>query len=302
MDTLSLHVMNTDYFIGVPKGTLRDWKNPIEKWLQYVAKEWSRFQAGNELDRLNQLKQGEIIKLSPILYDCIKKANDYYIQTQGLFSPYLKNQLEQHGYTESFPFSNSKKRQLLHTVNEQSPILLLNNEFILKTGEQQIDLGGFAKGYVVEKIAQWLQHETAAEYGIIDGGGDMQFWSKCEKEWTIGIAHPYKEQEEISYIKLKNGAIATSNRVYRSWKQGEETKHHLLNGQTGEVAKTDIVQATVVTNSLSDAEVIAKLCFLMREVELQCWLEKNGISCAQFIIEENDTKYWIKGGEKQYVH
>lgn len=298
LETLSVHVMNTNYYIGLPIGTSNTWKEPIKKWLYYVEKEWSRFQKGNELDTLNQLKVGETIHLSHALYNCIKHANQYHIQTEGLFSPYLKSQLEQHGYTQSFPFHTAEKQSRVQPFNFHSPIQLLDNHSILKTGEQQIDLGGFAKGYLVEKIVLWLQQETSAEFGIVDGGGDMSVWSKGSKEWTISIANPYDHKEEMSHIKIKNGAIATSNRIYRSWIQGEEMKHHLLNGQTGEVAKTDVIQATVVTESLCDAEVMTKLCFLMNETELQCWAKKAQIQYAQFIVKEQEAGYWRMGGKE----
>lgn len=292
-----MHLMNTDYYVALPAGTSTSWKEPVKKWLQYVESEWSRFHAGNELDQLNQVPIGKTIQLSPSLYNCLKCANDYFIQTDGLFSPYLKLQLEHHGYYQSFPFKNAKKYSLLPPFCLQSPIQFLPNHSVLKTGEQQIDLGGFAKGYVVESIALWLQQETSADFGLVDGGGDISVWSKGEKEWHIGIANPYNDNEKISYINIKNGAIATSNRIFRSWKQGEEMKHHLLNGQTGEVTKTDIIQATVVTQSLCDAEVMTKLCFLMNEQQLEQWIQKRRIQAAQFIIKEHEAGYWRKVGK-----
>lgn len=300
METLSVHVMNTDYFIALPTGLSQNWKKPIQKWLYYVEKEWSRFQKGNELDKLNQLQIGEKIQLSHALYTCIQRANDYYLQTNSLFSPYLKSQLEQHGYNQSFPFYKTEKHSLVSPINLQAPIQFLNHHFVVKTGEQQIDLGGFAKGFIVEKIVLWLKQKTSAEYGMVDGGGDMSVWSNGEKEWNIGIANPYNDHEKMSYIKIKNGAIATSNRVYRSWTQGEEKKHHLLNGQTGEVAKTDIVQATIVTKSLCDAEVMTKLSFLINETKIRHWAEKNHIQYAQFIVKEHGAHYWTLGGKKSY--
>lgn len=297
LETLSIHLMNTDFYIALPEGTSPSWKEPVIKWLQYVEKEWSRFQPGNELDRLNQLPIGETIEVSPSLYQCLKQANDYYIQTDGLFSPYLKSQIEQHGYNQSFPFDKAQQQSMLQAASLQPPIQLQPNNTILKTGDQQIDLGGFAKGFAVENIARSLQQQTSSPFGLVDGGGDMRVWSNGEKDWRISIANPYNENEDLSFINIKNGAIATSNRIYRSWKQGQETKHHLLNGQTGEVAKTDVIQATVVANSLCDAEVMTKLCFLMNDEQMQQWLTKTKIKTAQFIVKEHETGYWRKGGE-----
>ena len=256
------------------------------------------FEQNNELVRLNSLPIGEIIQLSPDLYDCLERANDYYLRTNKLFSPYLKLHLEHHGYEKSFPFLESKVKPKNIETDNSPPIKFLKDHCILKLNNQQVDLGGFAKGYIVDKISQWLQQEVPSDYGIVDGGGDMTLWSSGEKEWNIGISNPYEEQQELSKIKIKNGAIATSNRVYRSWKQGVTEKHHLLNGQTGEVIHSDIIQATVVSSSLKDAEVATKLCFLLSEKQLQQWFEEQNIQSACFIVKENNDRFWLKGGGK----
>ena len=298
MDTFSLNSMNTNFYIEVAGSKDVHWKEKVEQWLRSIAKEWSRFEPNNEMDQLNQLKIGEVMQLSPKLYNCLKLANDYYVSTNGLFSPYLKLQLEQHGYNQSFPFHEVTKKSIQIDPIDEVPFLFLNNNQVLKMNHQQIDLGGFAKGYAVERIAQWLQQHVAPEYGIVDGGGDMKMWSAGEKVWTIGIANPYAEHQEMSFIKMKTGAIATSNRVYRSWKQDGHNKHHLLNGKTGEVIQSHIAQATVVTNSLYVAEVATKLCFLLPQEELDNWFLHQNIPYACFIVNEDETSYWLKGGER----
>ena len=297
VETLALQIMNTEFYIAMPKGVHDTWKDKAEKWLQYVAKEWSRFRPSNELSQLNDLKIGETLCINSMLYDCLVQADNYFELTQGLFSPYLKMQMEQHGYHVSFPFIAAPSTTYQNkSLVARKPFQFLGNQQVMKVAEQEIDLGGFAKGYAIEKLANWLKEEISADFGLIDGGGDMQMWSAGEKTWTIGVADALDIDKEISSIKMKTGAIATSNRVYRSWMQGTTKKHHLLNGQTGEVVETNVLQASVVTTSLCDAEVGAKLCFLLEEAELQQWFEKNCMKSARFIVKEGHTATWRMTG------
>ncbi|WP_245987464.1 FAD:protein FMN transferase [Ureibacillus endophyticus] len=302
MDTLTLQVMNTEFYISLSSNSNTRWKDHVTNWLQTIEKQWSRFDDNNELSKINKLRIGDTLTISEDLYDCLYKAHCYYCLTDGLFSPYLKKQIESHGYQKSFPFQKVDKTSEKFEKPLLNPIIFLPNKRILKITNEEIDLGGFAKGYIVEKVANWLKYNISQEFGIVDGGGDMKLWSNCEKEWIIGISDPFKEDEEITSIKIKNGAIATSNRVYRSWQMNGKQKHHLLNGQTGEIAISPIVQATVVTNSLSDAEVAVKLCFLQNNLEHQHWLEKHHILSARFIISENEQPVWITPRGKTYVH
>jgi len=297
VDTLTLPIMNTEFYIAMPKGVHFTWKAKTEKWLQYVAKEWSRFQPNNELSQLNDLKMGETLRISSLLYDCLVQADHYYQLSNGLFSPYLKLQLEQHGYNQSFPFETAKSNSFQNkSFIADQPFQFLGDGQVMKVAQQEIDLGGFAKGYAIEKLAIWLEQEVSSDFGLIDGGGDMKMWSSGEKTWTIGVADAWNIDKEISSIKMKTGAIATSNQVYRSWMQGTKKKHHLLNGQTGEIADTDVLQASVVTSSLCDAEVGAKLCFLMKEDELQQWFEKNCQQSARYLVKEGQVANWRMTG------
>lgn len=297
METLTLHLMNTDFYMEVPKNSL-PWKQQVTQWLQYVAKEWSRFESHNELAKLNEVEVGKTIQLSAALYHCLQQANEYYEATNGLFSPYLKLQLEQHGYRQSFPFQTAPATPNAIVEKPQQAFEFVGNHRVLKTSASQVDLGGFAKGYVVEQIANWLQDQGVTEYGLVDGGGDMKMWSSGEKEWKIGIADPFHPQQERSSIKMKTGAIATSNRSYRSWTHNGMRKHHILNGQTGDVATTPIIQATVVSPSLCEAEVGTKLCFLLQEHEQNQWFNSRNDRSARYLIYENGTNQWLtaKGG------
>jgi len=292
METFSMDVMNTNVYIEISNSQRSSWKDEIKQWFLYVNQEWSRFRDDNELAMLNNIPKGEKIVLPAPLYEVLYRANEYYEKTAGLFSPYLKKQMERSGYVKSFPFSKapgiSNAQLHEHVANESNPILFLDASTIVKNTNQEVDLGGIAKGYAMESAAKWLRKTAGAKYGIVDGGGDITMWSDGIKEWKIGIANPFKEGEEIGLITMKNGAIATSNVLYRSWMQAGERKHHLLNGRTGSPIRTDVVQATAVTGHLLDGEVLAKMCFLLPEKEREQWFTDHYPQCRYILLRESD--------------
>lgn len=299
METLTMDLMNTRFFISVSNANVKNWRTEIIEWLTYVDREWSRFRADNELAALNLAPKGAVIRLSAPLYDALECAHYYFELTDGLFSPYLKRQMEQNGYAVSFPFLASRRNvpddqaethedQVETPPLQKHPYLFLGDQLVKKNTDSEIDLGGFAKGYAVESAARWLKDTCGAVYGIVNGGGDLKVWSDGEKEWKIGISHPLQENKGMGIIRLKNGAVATSNRIYRSWKQKNERKHHLLNGKTGLPAVTDVVQATVVASSLLAGEVAAKMCFLLEDKEREDWLKRHFPDCSFYLVKEKD--------------
>ena len=104
MDSFEMKIMNTTFYIEISNSVILDWKDIVSSLLKYFEREFSRFHTNNELWRLNQLEKNSIAFVSPVLYDLLKRADDYYLKTDGRFSPYLLTQLEAHGYDQSFPF------------------------------------------------------------------------------------------------------------------------------------------------------------------------------------------------------
>lgn len=261
---LAFKAMNTDFYISISNSEVDDWKDQLIDWFSYVDREWSRFNSDNELARLNGLTMGQTLTLSPPLFDVLQKAENYRLKTGGRFSPYLAKQLQYHGYQQSFPFQIAEPNlKAIGALVQECPFLYDTSQYTAtRKSEGQVEFGGLGKGYAVEAAMIWLKTQAKANSGIVDGGGDMSLWSDGEKEWTIGIADPFDPNRTIRQITLKNGSVATSNIIYRSWQQGNEKKHHILNGMTGMPVETDIIQATVITTNCLDAEVLAKLCFM----------------------------------------
>lgn len=291
LDVHETSAMNTTFYFAVSNCRISNWKEIMRDFIHYAEKEWSRFQPENELARVNQLAIGESIALSPPLFDCLQRAEEYRIRTSNLFSPYLKEQLQFHGYTESFPFQSGSVAQTnlpdMHLAKSAAFTFDFPTKSITRITEGEVDLGGIGKGYAVEAAARWLKNSGGASSGIVDGGGDLTVWSNSEKVWRIGIAHPYLPEHEITQIQLTNGSIATSNRIYRSWQQGKERKHHLLNGQTGLPVESAIIQATVVTKNCLDAEVAAKLCFFDNGLEVLKNIDQN----LHYFLFTNDGQF-----------
>ncbi|MBA4537362.1 FAD:protein FMN transferase [Bacillus aquiflavi] len=297
MDELSLEAMNTTFFVSVCCSTKQKWKTEIVNWFHYIETEWSRFLSGNELYQFNETRKGNWIKVSPSFFLCLQIAEKYRRKTKGLFNPTLSLQMEANGYNKSFPFNLAEKSPHILVPQEEEPFLFdVKNCSIYKQTDQKVDLGGIAKGYAVETAARWLEKNGNCSYGIVDGGGDMKVWSDGEKEWTIGIADPFNVEKEIAQITIKNGAIATSNRVYRSWFDGNSKKHHILNGKTGKPAETNVIQATVISEDCLSAEVGAKLCFLLPSEKLQHQFTEIFPQAGFFIVNEDGERRTLRGG------
>ncbi|WP_066313732.1 FAD:protein FMN transferase [Bacillus sp. FJAT-29814] len=300
LDCLTIQIMNTDFYIAVTDCLQKNWKDVISGWLHYVEKEWSRFRTDNELARINQLKTGEKVIVSPPLIDVLLHAESYRQKSGGFFSPYLLPQLQFHGYAHSFPFRLGKpetgKPPAVFDVQISPFRFNRKASTVERAAPGQIDLGGIGKGYAVQATANWLKNIGGAKTGIVDGGGDIIVWSDGSKTWTIGVANPHDTDLDITQYRIQNGSLATSNIIYRSWMQGNEKKHHLINGKTGQPVGTTIIQATAITDNCLDAEVMAKLCFMEKGQTLASLLTAINPNYTILLVNENGNMIHSSGG------
>lgn len=286
--TFSFRAMNVDFSFTLPPHCA-PLQPMLQQWLLALEKQWSRFNDTNELAQINRLAIGETMQISPLLYTCLQSAHKYYLRTNGLFSPYLRKQMVANGYVTSFPFRHSALRTL---PKPETALSFLPQYTVQKYARGEVDLGGFAKGFLIDQLCVMLKNNYNAEYGQIIGGDDMRMWSTTDKVWSVTLNHP-TQQVPMTSLRIKNGAVATSSRLQRQWQTSQDFVHHILNGQTGLPAQTDIVQATFICDDLTTGEVGAKLSFLTEQSLL------GPSSC--YIVKADGSHNWQQQAIKKAV-
>ncbi|WP_290779995.1 FAD:protein FMN transferase [Exiguobacterium sp. UBA5002] len=239
-----------------------EWEELV-RFFHYVDRQWSRFDEQSEVSRLNRLRIGDTLSVSLPLARLLARATRYFEQTERYFSPFLLAQQQANGYRQSFPFTQAVAYEEV-APPEIAPFIIEGCD-VTRVGGGFIDLGGIGKGAAAMIAAQRLRKSW--NRGLIEAGGDVIVWSD-EEPWNITITHPETEQR-VADVQLRQGAVATSNRVYRSWKTDGQTHHHLLDGRTGRPTKSPILQVTASAPQLYEAEVMTKLAFQMTETERQ---------------------------------
>lgn len=123
---------------------------------------------------------------------------------------------------------------------------------------KKIDLGGIAKGYIADKVKDFLI-ENGAENGIVNLGGNVVVFGK---EYRVGIKKPFSE-EVIAVLNIKNKSAVTSGIYERFIEKDGETYHHILDPQTGYSIKNELASVTVVGENSLDCDALSTVCMLL---------------------------------------
>jgi len=224
---------------------------------------FSRFLPASELTRLNA-SAGDWHAVSRDLLDLLQQSRDFMEETGGLFDPSILGDLRRAGYDRSLdeirkdgvePAAGPRPSQ--RPDFRQVEIDSERGRGRLPSG-MAIDLGGIAKGWIVEKAAQLLSSQTTA--CAVSAGGDIVCvgYPVEDGNWRVSIEDPRDSTQSVAEVRMGPGAIVTSSVAKRSWKQAGVLRHHLIDPRTGEPATTDWLSVTVVAPRIATAEVYAK--------------------------------------------
>lgn len=113
------------------------------------------------------------------------------------------------------------------------------------TAGVRINLGGIAKGWVVERAAAMLR-ERGVEHALLNAGGDTRVLGDRRGEpWIVGIRHPRVADEVVTRLPLIDEAISTSGDYERYFEENGRRYHHILNPATGRPTE-GILTVTVI--------------------------------------------------------
>lgn len=156
------------------------------------------------------------------------------------------------------------EQELLRALKGIGPQTLTIDGLEVKKQDSQIqiDLGGIAKGYVVDRSVDILR-----QYGItsaaVNAGGDIRLLGdKQGQPWQIGIQHPRKAEEILVTLPLKNCAVVTSGDYERFFERDGVRYHHIFDPASGKPARL-CQSVTVIAAEAARADALATAAFVL---------------------------------------
>ncbi|ULT56612.1 FAD:protein FMN transferase [Neobacillus drentensis] len=292
MNKYNFNSMSTMVQLSINQELFANDLMPVYKLFASVEDTCSRFKEDSELSRLNQQLEKEV-EVSDPLFGILKEALRFYEETNGVFNPGILSAIENSGYTQSIEWI---KGQELTAPSQTAPVFTKMRPYQLDEDRQtvvlhtRIDLGGIAKGWVVDRAADVLSQYG---FGFVNVGGDIRIFGDLPRPLNIGIEDPFDSSQMLSSIQGLDGAIATSTSMKRRWKVNGRSKHHLIDATTGEPSASTILSSTVTAPTAVEADVLAKVVLLLGE---ECGKALLSVKKKPAVIINEAKEIW-RGGE-----
>lgn len=159
-----------------------------------------------------------------------------------------------------------------------------------------LDLGGIAKGYTADEVAQVLA-TFGVEKAIINLGGNVLVMGNRVDgtPWRIGVQNPEAERGgHVMIVNLENQALVTSGPYERFLEVDGVVYHHILDTETGYPVKTDLTSASIITGESFIADALSTAVYSLGLEEGMALIDSmDGVEAV--IIDKNHQLYLSQG-------
>lgn len=294
---LQFRAMGTDMLACVDAdsfahpGILDDVPNWFEVWEQSL----SRFRPASELARLNR-SDSHPVRVSDVMWQVLQAARNAERFSDGLVTPTVLASVVGAGYDRDFATLPPQQSAPVATLQVVSPFSAIEMDEAAQTvslpPNMQLDFGGIAKGWAAHQAMLRLSELGPA---LMNCGGDIAISGALRdgRPWEVGVYKPFDRESgylEMLYFDRPCG-VATSSTDRRRWMQGGQLRHHIIDPRTGEPARSDVVSATVVADTLLEAETAAKSVLIRGSEDGLDWLESHPSLAALLVLENEEILY-----------
>ncbi|MFO1393104.1 MAG: FAD:protein FMN transferase [Steroidobacteraceae bacterium] len=256
----------------------------------------STYKPESQLSQVNAHAHERPITVDPDIVDVVAKSFEYSRLSDGLFDVTYASVGHLYDYRAGRHPSDGEIAAALPAVDYRQVEVDRERCTIrfLKPG-MRIDLGGFAKGWAVDRGAAILS-SLGIRNAMVTAGGDTRFvGDRLGKPWIVGIRDPRREGAVVTRLPLVDEAVSTSGDYERYFEQDGVRYHHILVPGTGK-SPAAVRSVTIIGPTATHTDGLTKPVFILGVERGMEYLRRVGDVDA-VIIDAEGAVYYSPGLE-----
>jgi len=217
----------------------------------------------SEISAVNRLAAEEPVVVGAELFGLIQRSLDISVLTLGAFDitydsvgKYYDFRAHQRPDAETIEAERGNINYRFVELEEPELTVKFNHEGV------RINLGGIAKGYVVERGIDILRG-AGIRNAIVTAGGDSRLLGdRRGRPWMVGIRDPRQDGEVAMSIPLVDEAISTSGDYERYFDEDGVRYHHIIEPSSG-IPAGGVHSATVIGPDAVITDALSTSVFVM---------------------------------------
>lgn len=263
--TVSDFLLNTYVTITIYDNDKKDIASQALELCRQYEQIFSRTLKSSALFKLNSEKQ--ITNADPELFELIETGLFYCELSNGHLDITTEPLTSLWNVTSANPavpdvdaINSALERVSYHNVildKSTLSIRLINNA--------SVDLGAIAKGYIADKIKDFLTENGITSGTINLGGNIVCIGTKPNgSNYNIAVKKPIAGSDHVILtLSINDKSIVTSGTYERFFEENGNTYHHIIDPSTGYPSDSGLLSATIISDKSVTGDCLSTACLVM---------------------------------------
>jgi len=299
---------------GASEKVLREGAQDALDCLVRLEQSLSKFLPSSDLSILNFLGATQPVNVGSDLLHLLLRSREAWEITGGAFDPTVGGLLEAWGlvHMDGRIPDDAEIEKVLAATGMDHVIVREGLGTVQFDGPGvSLDLGGIAKGYAVDFLADLLREREIPVGAVISGRSSVVTWGSPPDgdRWRFEVVDPSDAEEALRTLLVEPGAVSTSSASERRFLRGGREYGHVMNPRTGSPAR-GVKAVTVWTETALMGDVLSTTLFVLgreglvehgaAERLVRKWHGGPGAPRASFLLVVENPAVW--GGFDVVLH
>lgn len=229
----------------------------------------SHYKPDSPLSRINREGRKGPVAVEPELFRFLQRCVQYSRQSEGAFDITVGPLMKAWGFFRGegrIPWF-FELWSVLRNVGYQH--LLLNEKertVQFRRSRMELDLGGIAKGYAVDRVVELLK-EHKIERALISAGGSTLYGLGTPPDsigWEVKLRDPlfpHDPEKSAATVSLRNQALSVSGNYEKFFKVRGVTYSHIMDPRTGWPVE-NMLSVAVVSQNGTDGDALDNMFYV----------------------------------------
>ncbi len=223
---------------GRDRSSLAQGANAAFDEIDRLDAQMSNYKPESELSRLNRDAARGPVTVEPRLFDLIAEALRWSEESGGAFDITVGPLMKAWGFFRGegrVPARAELERQMKHVGYRHIHLDRERRTIRFDAEALELDLGGIAKGYSVDRAAEILRARGASAALISSGASSIYALGAPpgERTWRIHLRDPYENRKTGDIVRLKDYSLAVSGSFEKFFELDGKSYCHILDPRTG---------------------------------------------------------------------
>jgi thiamine biosynthesis lipoprotein len=255
----------------------------------------SHYKPDSPLSHVNREAAHHPVAVEAELFDFIVDAMRYHHDSDGAFDITVGPLMKAWGFFRGEGrVPDAQELAAAHRLVGGAHVILNPRSHTIGFDEPgvELDLGGIAKGYAVDRVVALFNRRHIAA-ALISAGGSTIYAIGAppgHDGWDIAIQDPIDSRRVALTVRLKDRAVSIAGRSEKSFEAGGVTYSHIMDPRTGTPAQ-GVLSVAVLASTGTAGDALDDALFVLGPERSRAYLNRLRDVEAYFFLP-NTTQRW----------